>query len=238
MNKQTILIVEDEPSIVDILQYNLEREGFEVLTAPDGQTGLRRARSSLPDLVILDLMIPVIDGLEVCRQLRSDSRTQEIRILMLTAKDEEMDEVVGFNLGADDYVAKPFRIKPLVQRVKAQLRRPAPSRKSGDVINIEGIEINRVQHVAKVDGSEVDLTPTEFRLLWAFVRQPGRTFNRHELMDCSRGEDANSLERTIDVHIRSLRKKLGEHAALVETVRGVGYRFRRRTRELTSPMAD
>ncbi len=235
MSKQSILIIEDEPSIVEILQYNLEREGFEVLTASDGQTGLRRARSSLPDLVILDLMIPVMDGLEVARQLRADSRTQEIRILMLTAKDEETDEVVGFNLGADDYVAKPFRLKPLVQRIKAQLRRPVPTQKTGDIISIDGIEINRVQHCASVEGTELDLTPTEFRLLWTFVRQPGRTFNRHELMDCSRGEDANSLERTIDVHIRSLRKKLGEHAALVETVRGVGYRFRPRVGELASP---
>lgn len=232
MTQQKILIIEDEPSIVEILQFNLEGEGFEVLSAADGQTGLNRARSAMPDLIILDLMIPVIEGLEVCRQLRSDPRTQGIRILMLTAKGEETDEVVGFNLGADDYVTKPFRVKPLIQRIKAQLRRPASAAKSGDVIAVDGIEINRVNHTVLVEDAELELTPTEFRMLWAFVRQPGRTFTRHELMDCSRGEDANSLERTIDVHIRSLRKKLGRHARMVATVRGVGYRFRPQTAAL------
>jgi two-component system phosphate regulon response regulator PhoB len=226
MNRSRILIVEDETAIADVLSFNLRREGFDVTLASDGQTALQRARSNPPDLVILDLMIPVIDGLEVCRQLRSDPRMMDVRILMLTAKGEETDEVVGFNVGADDYVAKPFRIKSLVERIKAQLRRPAGSHRSADVMVQEGIEINRIDHVVKVNGEELGLTPTEFRLLWAFLKQPGRTFSRHELMDTSRGEDANSLERTIDVHIRSLRKKLGDRAVFIETVRGVGYRFR------------
>jgi two-component system phosphate regulon response regulator PhoB len=229
MSQPRILVVEDEPSITEVLKYNLERQGYEVITASDGQTALQRARSIIPELVILDLMIPVIGGLEVCRQLRSDPRTKDVRILMLTAKGEETDEVVGFNMGADDYVTKPFRVKPLIERIKAQLRRPPAPQSSGDVIVLEGIEIDRMQHVVGVDGEELTLTPTEFRLLWAFMRQPGRTFSRHELMDCSRGEDANSLERTIDVHIRSLRKKLDDKADLVETVRGVGYRFRPQT---------
>jgi len=214
MTSPTILIIEDEISIVDILSYNLQKHGFEVQTAADGQTGLQRARTSLPDLIVLDLMIPVIDGMEVCRQLRSDPRTQKIRILMLTAKGEETDEVLGFNMGADDYVTKPFRMKPLIERIKAQLRRPAGSRGPSDVVSIGGVEVNRLNHTASLHGEELPLTPT------------GRTFNRYELMDCSRGADANSLERTIDVHIRSLRKKLGEHAELIETVRGIGYRFR------------
>ncbi|MCA9026314.1 MAG: response regulator transcription factor [Planctomycetaceae bacterium] len=226
MSKSRILLVEDDPSISEILQHNLGREGYEVTAVSDGQTALHRARSLSPDLVILDLMIPVIDGLEVCRQLRSDPRTHEIRVLMLTAKGEETDEVVGFNMGADDYVTKPFRIKPLLERIKAQLRRPPAASDNGDVLACSGIEMNRADHMVTLDGQEVLLTPTEFRLLWSFLRQQGRTFSRHELMDCSRGEDANSLERTIDVHIRSLRKKLGDYASCVETVRGIGYRFR------------
>ena len=226
MSEPRILLVEDDPSISEILQHNLIKAGYDVIAVSDGQAALHRARSQSPDLVVLDLMIPVIDGLEVCRQLRSDPRTQEIRVLMLTAKGEEMDEVVGFNMGADEYVTKPFRIKPLMERIKAQLRRPAVSAGTGDVVAFDGIEMNRVDHLVTIDGEEALLTPTEFRLLWAFLRQQGRTFTRHELMDCSRGEDANSLERTIDVHIRSLRKKLGDYAACVETVRGIGYRFR------------
>ena len=229
MSQSRVLIVEDEPAITEVLKYNLERQGYKVLTAGDGQTAVQRARSIIPDLIVLDLMIPVIGGLEVCRQLRSDPRTKDVRILMLTAKGEEIDEVVGFNMGADDYVTKPFRVKPLMERIKAQLRRPPAPPSSRDVLALQGIEIDRLQHMVHADGEELALTPTEFRLLWTFMRQPGRTFSRHELMDCSRGEDANSLERTIDVHIRSLRKKLGGKADLVETVRGVGYRFRPET---------
>lgn len=226
MSQQTILIIEDERSLVDVLTYNLKNEGFEVVAACDGQEGLRRAQSTLPDLIILDLMLPVIDGLQVCRQLRSDAQTRQIRILMLTAKSEEVDEIVGFNMGADDYVTKPFKIKPLIHRVKALLRRPSSASDTGDVVGSQGVEVDRLNHVARLDGDEMQLTPTEFRLLWSLVRRPGRPFSRLELMDTARGEDANALERTIDVHIRSLRKKLGDKAGLIETVRGVGYRFR------------
>jgi two-component system phosphate regulon response regulator PhoB len=225
MSKPRILLVEDDPSISDILKHNLDREGYEVIAAADGQTALQRARSLSPDLIVLDLMIPVIDGMEVCRQLRSDPRTREIRILMLTAKGEETDEIVGFHMGADDYVTKPFRIKPLMERIRAQLRRPAGAQDDGATVGYEEILLNRVAYTAHIGEGELDLTPTEFLLLWTFLKQPGRTFSRHELMDSSRGEDANSLERTIDVHIRSLRKKLGHHAELIETVRGIGYRF-------------
>ncbi len=226
MSKPSVLIIEDEAPILEVLSYNLQKQGFEVYTATDGQTGLQQARTVLPDLVVLDLMIPVIEGLEVCRQLRSDPRTQAIRILMLTAKGEEADEVLGFNMGADDYVTKPFRLKPLIERIKVQLRRPAASRGSSDVVSVDGVEMNRLEHTASLHGQELPLTPTEFRLLWTIARQPGRTFNRYELMDSARGTDANSLERTIDVHIRSLRKKLGKREDLIETVRGIGYRFR------------
>lgn len=227
MAKQKILIIEDEPSLVDVLTYNLAKEGFEVTSARDGQDGLRRVEALLPDLVILDLMLPVIDGLQVCRQIRSNPRTQHVRVLMLTARSEEVDEIVGFNMGADDYVTKPFKMKPLIHRIKALLRRPQVDETSSDRIAAFGIEIDRINHRVTADGRELQLTPTEFRLLWTLARQPGRPFNRHELLDICRGDDANALERTIDVHVRALRQKLGKRAEAIETVRGVGYRFRR-----------
>ncbi|WP_373652199.1 response regulator [Schlesneria sp. DSM 10557] len=226
MSKQKILIIEDERALQEVLSYNLEREGFEVALASDGQDGLRRLRSFEPDLVLLDLMLPVIDGLEVCRQLRADTKTQGIRVIMLTARSEEVDEIVGFNMGADDYVTKPFKVKPLIHRIKALLRRTGTDRQNRDVISIHGIEIDRVNHTAKARGQLLDLTPTEFRLLWALSRSAGRPFGRNELMDHCRGEDANALERTIDVHVRSLRQKLRDLGDVIETVRGVGYRFR------------
>ncbi|MBW3542381.1 MAG: winged helix-turn-helix domain-containing protein [Planctomycetes bacterium] len=226
MKQQTILVIEDERSLVEALTYNLANEGFRVLSSTDGMDGLRKAQRELPDLVLLDLMLPVVEGLQVCRQLRSDPRTRNIRVLMLTAKSEEVDEIVGFSMGADDYVTKPFKMKPLIHRIKALLRRHGPEEADVDRVAAGGIEVDRLNHLATVDGCELTLTPTEFRLLWTLVRQPGRPFTRHELMDSSRGEDANALERTIDVHVRALRQKLGDKAPLIETVRGVGYRFR------------
>lgn len=226
MPKPKILIIEDERSLIDIMSYNLTNEGFDVLTASDGHEGLRRAQSAVPDLIVLDLMLPGIDGLQICRQLRSDPKTQNIRILMLTAKSEEVDEIVGFNMGADDYVTKPFKLKPLIHRIKALLRRPTPEQQSADVLSAEGIEVDRTNHVVKLDGEELLLTPTEFKMLWTMMRRPGRPYSRNELLDNARGEDANALERTIDVHVRSLRQKLGDRARFIETVRGIGYRFR------------
>ena len=226
MSKPKILIIEDERSLIDILSYNLSREGFDVISASDGTEGLRRAQTSAPDVIVLDLMLPGIDGLQICRQLRSDPKTQGIRIVMLTAKSEEVDEIVGFNMGADDYVAKPFKIKPLISRIKALLRRPAVEPASAEVIAVAGIEVDRTLHTAKLDGEEMLLTPTEFKMLWTMMRRPGRPYSRNELLDNARGEDANALERTIDVHVRSLRQKLGDKGNLVETVRGIGYRFK------------
>ena len=227
MSSQTILIIEDEPSLVEVLSYNLEKEGFEVLTASNGRDGLERARSALPDLVILDLMLPLIDGLQVCAQLRGDAKTQNIRVLMLTARSEETDEVVGFNVGADDYVTKPFKVRPLIHRIKALLRRNEKSTSETSVLSVHGVEIDKACFEVKVSGEELELTRTEFRLLWTLMRQPGRSFSRLELMDSSRGMDANALERTIDVHVRALRKKMGKPGDLIETVRGIGYRFKR-----------
>ena len=225
MPKQTILIIEDEQAIIDVLSYNLTREGFEVLVSTDGQQGLRLAESSLPDLVILDLMLPTTDGLRVCQCLKSQPNTQDIRILMLTARSEEVDEIVGFNMGADDYVSKPFKLKPLIHRIKALLRRSSSNSQGPDIIASRGIEIDRLNHLVTVDGEELQLTPTEFDILRTLIQQPGRPYSRMELLDRCRGEDANSLERTIDVHIRSLRIKLGEKSSHIETVRGIGYRF-------------
>jgi two-component system, OmpR family, phosphate regulon response regulator PhoB len=227
MPSQTILIVEDEPSLVEVLSYNLEKEGFEVLTASNGRDGLERARAALPDLVILDLMLPLVDGLQVCAQLRSDPRTQNIRVLMLTARSEETDEVVGFNVGADDYVTKPFKVRPLIHRVKALLRRNEKSESEASILSVHGVEIDKASFEVRVDGKELEFTRTEFRLLWTLMRQPGRSFSRLELMDSSRGMDANALERTIDVHVRALRKKMGAPGGFIETVRGIGYRFKR-----------
>lgn len=227
MPKPKILIIEDERALVEVLCVNLEREGFDVLVATDGQDGLRQAQLKLPDLIVLDLMLPVKPGLEVCRELRTGTRTREIPIIMVTAKAEESDQLVGFAMGADDYVTKPYSIKVLVQRIKKELRKRQAQDEptAGAVIESQGVTIDRHSHRALYRGEELPLTPTEFRLLEVLVRQTGRAFTRFELMDAAIGEDAVVLERTIDVHIKSLRKKLGDAADLIETVRGVGYRF-------------
>jgi len=227
MPKPRILIIEDERSLVEVLTCNLEREGFDVLVANDGQEGLRQAQLKLPDLIVLDLMLPLKPGLEVCRELRMGPRTQDIPIIMVTAKAEESDQLVGFATGADDYVTKPYSIKVLIQRIKKELRRIQHQEESpvGTVIESQGVVIDRHSHKALFRDLELPLTPTEFRLLEVLIRQAGRAFTRYELMDAAIGEDAIVLERTIDVHIKSLRKKLGEAGELIETVRGVGYRF-------------
>lgn len=234
MRPPTILIIEDETSLVDVLAYNLQKEGFEVLVATDGLAGLQCAQTQRPDLIILDLMLPSLDGLQVCQRLKADPTTAPIRILMLTAKSDEVDEIVGFNLGADDYVTKPFKLKPLIHRIKALLRRPAPEVEASQRVAYGGIEMDRVSYTVTADGRQLDLTPTEFRLLWTLLRRPGRTYTRAELLDAARGEDANAFERTIDVHIRALRRKLGSRAALIETVRGIGYRVRGQTQHANS----
>lgn len=226
MAQQTILIIEDERPLAEVLGFNLKREGFEVLTAGDGQEGLRRALTALPDLIVLDLMLPVIEGLEVCRQLRAGPRTKDIPILMLTARSEEVDEIVGFQMGATDYVTKPFKVKALVQRIKALLKRSVSQEPTGDILVSGDLEMNRAQHRAMMGPEELKLTPTEFRLLWSLMRQPGRAFSRQELMESSMGDNTLVLERTIDVHVKSLRQKLGARGEDIETVRGIGYRFR------------
>jgi DNA-binding response OmpR family regulator len=226
MSKSRILIVEDDRSLADVLDYNLRQEGYQTTVATDGQDGLYQAKLKPPDLIVLDLMLPIIDGLEVCRRLRADPVTRNVLVLMLTAKGEETDQVAGFSVGTDDYVSKPFSVKVLSERIRALLRRRDGNNASGSVLVSQGIMIDRERHRVTAEDQVLDLTPSEFGLLEALIRQPGRVFSRSELIDAALGGDSLVLERTIDVHIRSLRKKMAEHGPLIETVRGIGYRFR------------
>jgi two-component system phosphate regulon response regulator PhoB len=226
MGKTKVLVIEDDRSLAEVLSYNLKQAGYEVLVATDGQDGLLQAQMKSPDIVILDLMLPVIDGLDVCRRLRADASTRDILIVMLTAKAEESDELIGFSLGADDYVTKPFSVKVLLERIKALRRRRTTEPAPDEVTRRYNITVDRRRHQASADNRPLQLTRSEFRLLDTLIRQPGRVFDRAELIDAALGEDTMVMERTIDVHIRALRRKLGENADLIETVRGVGYRFR------------
>lgn len=226
MSKPRILIIEDERALTKVLTYNLEKEGYETLVAHDGMEGLRKAQTVPVDLIVLDLMLPVLGGLEVCRELRAGEKTRDIPIVMLTAKSEETDQIVGFSMGADDYVTKPFSVKVLLQRIKALRRRAESVAEPSDVIEHLGVRMDRTRHRVTVEGRDVELTPTEFRLLECLLRQPGRAFTRSQMMDAAIGERAVVLDRTIDVHVKSLRRKLGQAGEKLETVRGVGYRFR------------
>jgi DNA-binding response OmpR family regulator len=226
MSKARILIIEDDRSLADVVAYNLTQAGYEVLVAHDGQDGLNQAQLKSPDIVLLDVMLPVIDGLDVCRRLRSDPVTRDILIMMLTAKSEETDELVGFTLGADDYVTKPFSVKILLERIKALQRRRGDESSDENVVARQGVLVDRARYKATADGVAVELTHSEFKLLDTLIRQPGRVFKRSELIDAALGQDTVVLDRTIDVHIRGLRRKLGDKADVIQTVRGVGYRFR------------
>ena len=229
MAQPRILIVEDERGLTQSLSWYFNREGYETHVAHDGQDGLRKAQTLLPDLILLDIMLPGMSGLDVCRELRAGERTRDIPIIMITAKSEETDQVVGYSLGADDYVPKPFSNKVLLHKVKALLRRVEGPGESGDVTEHLGVKVDRVRHRVTFRGEALELTPTEFRLLECLVRQPGRAFSRQQLMDAAIGEGSIVLDRTIDVHVKTLRRKLteaGGSGELIETVRGVGYRFR------------
>ena len=222
-----ILIIEDDRALVDVLAYNLRQAGYEVEAAYDGLDGLNQAQLKFPDVIVLDLMLPIMDGIEVCRRLRSDPHTSEVLILMLTAKTEEADQLVGFSVGADDYVTKPYSTRLLLERIRALERRRRGGRESpADVVSLYGVTVDRRRHHVSVAGRALSLTRTEFRLLETLIRQPGRAFSRGELISTALGEDTIVLERTIDVHIRAIRRKLGSSADAVQTVRGVGYRFR------------
>lgn len=225
MIKSKVLIIEDDQALASVLQYSLKQAGYEVHWAGDGTEGYAQARRFLPDVVVLDLMIPGIDGMEVCRRMRADDETRQVPIIMLTARSAESDQLNGFDAGADDYVTKPFSVKVLLQRIQALQRRVRDKDGATDIVSSNGITVDRLKHRVLLDDRMLDLTPSEFRLIDTLIRQPGRAFDRSELIDSALGGDALVMERTIDVHIRSLRKKLGDRAETIETVRGVGYRF-------------
>ncbi len=225
MVSRKILVIEDDRALSEIICYNLQQHGFQVTSAFDGQSGLSSALHQPPEIVLLDVMLPVLDGIEVCRRLRAHPETSQCVILMLTAKAEEADQLLGFSVGADDYVVKPFSVKVLLERLKALRRRLLTEPGDLPTIALRGIVIDRVRHQVTLNGQSLELTPSEFRLLETLMRDPGRAYERSDLIDLALGEDTVVLERTIDVHVRALRKKLGDRGDLIETVRGVGYRF-------------
>jgi DNA-binding response OmpR family regulator len=229
--RDTILVVEDEPDILDLVSYNLEQAGFAVLRAEDGEKALDLSEGGSISLVVLDLMLPGIDGLEVCRTLKQGARTKEVPVLMLTARTEEVDRIVGLELGADDYLVKPFSPRELVLRIRAILRRAQGRGESEDgQITVGPLAIDPAGGWVEVDGDLVELTATEFRLLTTLAQRRGRVQSREELLNVVLGYEHSGYCRTVDTHIRRLRQKLGAAAEWVETVRGMGYRFRREGR--------
>ena len=227
MSRPKILVVEDEADILDVLEYTFSREGYRVLSTRNGGDAVDIARRESPRLILLDLMLPGLDGLDVCRKLKADAVTRDIPIIMLTAKGEETDIVLGLGLGADDYVTKPFSPRELVARVTTVLRRGPLRDGEGDQARLvfENLVIDPSRHEVLIDGEPVDFTPTELRMLHLLASHPGRVFTRSQLVSRVIGDGAYVVHRNIDVHIRGIRSKLGRQRTLVETVRGVGYRF-------------
>jgi two-component system alkaline phosphatase synthesis response regulator PhoP len=227
MAKETILVVEDEEDIRELLKYNLEKEGYQVFGAATGEEALKNVRDRLPDLILLDLMLPGIDGLDVCRRLKGEAQTRHLPIVMLTAKGEEADIVTGLELGADDYVTKPFSPRVLLARLRAALRRRSlPLPPATAPLKADELVIHPGRHEVLLQGQPILLTVTEFRLLHLLVRQPGWVFTRSQIVNEVHGDDYPVSDRSIDVQIVSLRKKLGGFGSHLETVRGIGYRFK------------
>jgi two-component system phosphate regulon response regulator PhoB len=223
--RQRILIVDDEPDIVEVLDFALKQAGFETVSAGDAATALQRVRESQPDLLILDLMLPDLPGIEVCRQLKSAQKTASIPVIMLTARGEEVDRVVGFELGADDYITKPFSVREVVLRVRAILRRNLPGEPSGPREQLGPVRIDADGHRAFVEGKEVELTALEFKLLATFLARVGRVQTREQLLHDVWQMSGDLQTRTVDTHVKRLREKLGSGRDLIETVRGIGYRM-------------
>ncbi len=228
---QRILIIEDESDIRELLTYNLDLEGFEVVGAANGEEAYRALRSEPIQLVVLDLMLPDISGLEICRYIRRDSALSRLPVIMLTAKGEEVDRIVGFELGADDYVTKPFNIREMILRVKAVLARSKMTPVAGKALKRGALTIDPEQYEATVDGRPLSLTATEFHLLHHLAAHPGHAQNRDELLDIIWGEDKFVTPRTVDTYIRRLREKLGPAGDMIQTLRGVGYRFQKISEE-------
>ena len=223
-----ILVVEDDHDIRELLHYNLTREGFDVSVAENGLDGYTLASSEAPDLVILDLMLPQLSGIEVCKKLRENPTTKSTPVIMLTAKGEETDIVFGLGIGADDYMVKPFSIKELIARIYTRLRRleTSTSNDEQDIVRQGAVEVDRARFQVKVEGTQVPMTLAEFRLFNALISRPGIVLSRDRLLDAVTGGESVLIDRNIDVHVRSIRKKLGESRELIETVRGLGYKFK------------
>jgi two-component system, OmpR family, alkaline phosphatase synthesis response regulator PhoP len=229
MVNDRILVVDDEEDLAELVRYNLTKEGFQVTCVGSGELALSEARAQVPDLIVLDLLLPKVDGLDVCKQLKSDPKTQHIPIVMLTAKSEEVDMVTGLECGADDYVTKPFSPRVLLARIRSVLRRRAKTAVADDdpeALRIANLLIHPGRHEVLVNGTPIDLTFTEFRLLHFLARKPGWAFSRSQIVDAVKGEDYPVTERSVDVQVVGLRKKLGAMGTCIETVRGVGYRFK------------
>lgn len=226
MAKAKILVIEDEKDILDIIEFNLEKEGYKVKCVESGEEGLKHAREKIPDIILLDLMLPGIDGLDVCRVLKNDSKTRHIPIIMITAKSEESDIVSGLEMGADDYITKPFSPKVLLARVKAVLRKVSMASGESDIIKKKDLIIDKGRREVLSKGKKVDLTFTEFELLYLLAKRPGWVFTRNQIVQAVKGDGYPVTERAVDVQIVGLRKKLGDAGDIIETIRGVGYRFK------------
>jgi two-component system alkaline phosphatase synthesis response regulator PhoP len=230
MARERVLVVDDERDILELVRYNLDKEGFQVTGVETGEDALASARTRLPDIVILDLMLPGVDGLEVCRRLKADPKTHAIPIVMLTAKGDDADVVAGLELGASDYVTKPFSPRVLTARIRAVLRRGAEAEDGDATVRVKELIIHPGRHQVLVRDRPVELTATEFRILLFLAKRPGWVFTRQQIVDAAQADDAFVsdrfvTDRSVDVHIVSLRRKLGSAGASIETVRGVGYRL-------------
>ncbi len=229
MSRQSVLVVEDEEDIMEVIRFNLEKEGYEVNQALSGEKALQVIENNLPSLVLLDLMLPGINGLDLCRIFKQNDRTKAIPVIMLTAKSEDADIVAGLEMGAEDYITKPFSPRVLVARVRTIFRRRESGVKDdSSVIQVEGMQIHPGRHEVTMGDNVVDLTPSEFRILHYLARRPGWVYSRDQIIDAIRGHGYVVTDRAIDVQVVGLRKKLGDYGKLIETVRGVGYRFRDR----------
>ena len=227
MSRERILLVDDEEDILNLVKYNLERDGYKVETVTTGEAAVRAARENVPDLILLDLMLPGMDGFDVCRILKNDKNVMKTPIVMLTAKGEDSDIVAGLELGADDYITKPFSPRVLIARVKAVLRRDSKVKEGkSPLIKVDEMEIDTVRHRVAISGESIDLTATEFDILVYLARRPGWVFTRSQIINGVKGDDYPVTDRSVDVQILNLRKKLGDAGVNIETVRGVGYRFK------------
>ena len=226
MKPNTILVVEDDKNISKLIKYNLEKANYKCIVFKSGEDALKALHKETVDLVILDIMLPNMDGFEVCRQIKKDNKLSEIPIVMLTARGEEMDRIVGLELGADDYIVKPFSPRELILRIKAILKRNEKKEMSEDIISTDNLKIDIAKHEVMLDKKIIDLTRMEFKLLTTLIKRKGRVQTRDVLLDDVWGVEAALTTRTVDTHIKSLRKKMGRFAKLIETVRGIGYRFK------------